>query len=92
MPAAVAKLPEVFGSINQNILFVASFSKQQKLNYNAISCSYRISDDPQHHGTLLICWTNYCAVLCFKLVVVMCVLLLCCCLCLCLSRALVIST
>ena len=29
--------------------------------------------DPQHHGTLLICWTNYCAVLCMRLVV-MCVL------------------
>ena len=27
--------------------------------------------DPQHHGTLLICWTNYCAVLCLG-VVVMC--------------------
>ena len=32
--------------------------------------------DPQHHGTLLIYWTNYCAVLCLG-VVVMYVLLLC---------------
>ena len=24
--------------------------------------------DPQHHGTLLICWTNYCAVLCLGVV------------------------
>ena len=35
--------------------------------------------DPQHHGTLLICWTNYCAVLCLG-VVVMCV---CVCVCAC---------
>ena len=63
-------------SINQNILFVASFSKQQKFLYLV-----RIGSsmpDPQHYGTLLICWTNYCTVLCLCVVVMcVCVLLLC---------------
>ena len=71
MPATVANCQEY--PINQNILFVASFSKQQKLLY--LVCIGSSMPDPQHHETLLICWTNYCAVLCLG-VVVMCVFFL----------------
>ena len=40
--------------------------------------------DPQHHGTLLICWTNYCAVLCLGVVVMcVCVVIVCVCVCVC---------